>query len=148
MGRAIAFHSNPVKWTARRRVPKRDTNPVTRRKPHPLRAPALFPAPSLFPAHPAHDSRLTPPPRCSKLWRKMHLPITKFVSTRDRQWQRILNLFAEEGMPFKIRDVKEPSQILIIQVLAAEKQAGLTSHGTTVIFYPAGCNDGDDRAEA
>ena len=76
----------------------------------------------------------------------MYVPITKFVSTRDRQWQRILHLFADEGEPFKIRDVKEPSQILIIQELAAEKQAGLTSHGTTVIYYPPGCDDGKDRA--
>lgn len=76
----------------------------------------------------------------------MYVPITKFVSTRDRQWQKILNTFAEEGEPFKIRDVKEPSQILIIQVLAAEKQAGLNSHGTTVIFYPPGCDEAPQNA--
>lgn len=78
----------------------------------------------------------------------MFVPITKFVSTRDRQWQRILNIFAEEGEPFKIRDVREPSQILIIQVLAAEKQAGLTSHGTTVIYYPPGRDDAPADAPA
>ena len=32
----------------------------------------------------------------------MYVPITKFVSTRDRQWQRILHLFADEGVPTKI----------------------------------------------
>ena len=73
--------------------------------------------------------------------------ITKFVSTRDRQWQKILHVFADEGVPFKIRDVKEPSQILTIQVLAAERQAGLTSHGTTVIYYPPDCDDAAGRAE-